>query len=386
MYNDASLIISPCQAHINLAKITHNYNKIAKDLDSNAQVMCIIKSDAYGHGLIHTAKALSDAHAPSFGVGTVQEGLALRKNGIKQDILILLGALNAEEMQLAMKYNLTVLVYNAQGLKLAASQDKSIGMARIAIKCETGMSRLGFCPEDMESVLDFLSNQNNLDVRLMLTHISCADMPSAQDMVHSQISIFAELSKKVKSSYPDIQLSICNSAATLAYSNLSQKIGANIFRLGISLYGGNPFVDTIWQNKGEGLLEAMQISTPILHISSIKSGQSIGYGALYTATKDMTIAVLGIGYADGFSRSLSSATGKNGAVCVNGQIAPICGKVCMGMIMVDISNINNVEIGQKVWIINGSQDEFSAQNLAKHWQTIPYEVFCMLGKNTRVYV
>ncbi len=381
---DAALIISPCVAHITLDAITHNYAHICSHLPSQAEGMCIIKSDAYGHGLVPVATVLHAVGAKSYGVGTVQEGVALRKAGLEQDILILLGALTSEEMQACVTLKLLPLVYNMEGLRRAAeSSVLDSGTVRIALKCETGMSRLGFCPEDMGQVMEFLRNYPHIDVALMLTHLACADTPEKESMVRNQAMAFKDACEHIQAAYPHMRRSLCNTAASMAYSELSNAIGANVYRLGIGLYGGNPFMHSAWEAKGRGLREGMQISAPILHVSHVKQGESIGYGALFTAKQDMRVAVLGIGYADGFSRGLSSARGTGLTVSIEGKAAPLCGRVCMGMIMVDVSTIPTASTGQRAWVTHA--DGFSVQTLAEHWGTIPYEAFCLLGKNTRQY-
>ncbi len=400
---DTPLIISPCITHVDVNAIAHNYKHICAQLPRQAEGMCIIKSDAYGHGLVPVAKALEASGAVSFGVGTVQEGLALRQAGFTQEILILLGALDSEAMHACVMHNLLPLVYNFEGLQRAcqgalykpscndahrttemenacAQRDAKV---RIAIKFETGMSRLGFSAKEMGQVLDFLRQHTQLDVQLMVTHIACADMPEQEGMVRKQAAQFLEFCQSMQSLYPHMRRSLCNTAASLAYSDVSAQLGATVFRLGIGLYGGNPFKNSIWETKGHGLHEAMRVSTSILHIHTVQKGQSVGYGALYIAPKDMKIAVLGIGYADGFSRGLSSSSGEQAFVTIAGKAAPLCGRVCMGMVMVDVTAIPEAGIGQEAWILDGQIS--SAQQLAENWGTIPYEVFCLLGKNTRRY-
>ncbi len=316
------------------------------------------------------------------------EGQALRHAGHNQEILILLGAQTLEEMQLCAKYKLTVHVYSQRSLDLAAAVASDIFPLHVSIKCETGMSRLGFLPEDMPHVISFLQQHPHIIVDMAATHISCADMPEKEDFVRKQVHIFMAMTKELKAAYPHMRRSFCNSAATLAYSDLATSMDAHVFRFGIALYGGNPFVHNAWRHKGLGLRETMRISSTIIHTYEAKAGQCIGYGATFTAEKDMRIAVLGIGYADGFSRGLSTSNTNMGVkVSINNKPAPLCGRVCMGTMMVDISHIEDVEEGQQAWIVDATidQGQFSMQALADAWGTIPYEGFCLFGDNTRVY-
>ncbi len=384
----SSLYTSSCTAHIDLVALQHNYKYLRSCIPASAQGMAIIKNDAYGHGLLPCAAALQEVNVASFGVGTVYEGQALREAGHEQEILILLGAQNVEEMHICAKHKLITHVYSLRGLEMAAavaSQEKPV---HIAIKCETGMSRLGFSPEDIPKVKDFLLNHPHIIVEIAATHISCADMPHKEDMVREQAATFSAMIKPLQEAFPAMRLSLCNSAASLAYADLAANLGASVFRFGIALYGGNPFMHSDWQDKGAPLRETMRISATILHIYEAKAGQYISYGATYEVEKDMRIAVLGIGYADGFSRGMSCANDDAPTlVSINNCPAPLCGRVCMGTIMVDISAIDHVQEGQKAWIVDANiqQGQFSMQALADRWGTISYEAYCLLGKNTRRY-
>ncbi len=374
---------SYCVAHINLQALQHNFTTLCARIPCHAQGMAIIKNDAYGHGLLPTAKALHEVGAQSFGVGTVYEGEILRQAGYTQEILILLGAHSPQEMALCLQYDLTVMLPHMHSLQLAADTQHKTKKLRVAIKCETGMSRLGFTPEEMPQVVQLLQKTPHIEVSMAVTHISCADMPEKESFVRQQAALFAQMTQELGKAYPQMRRSMCNSAASLAYNELSQEICADIYRFGIALYGGNPFFQTSWQNKGDGLREAMRISTTILHVYQAKAGQAIGYGATYVAEKNMRIAVLGVGYADGFTRGLSG--NPQAQICIHKQAAPICGRICMGTLMVDVSHIEPVQAGQQAWIVDAQHKDFSLQALAQRWGTIPYECLCLLGKNTRIY-
>ncbi len=371
-------------AHIDLKALEHNYTSLCSRLPSGSKGMAILKNDAYGHGLLPAAKALQNVHVASFGVGTVNEGKVLRDNGFNEDILILLGVNNAEEMRLCADLKLVPAIYNQKSLQWAAEQNNTDNAFKVAIKFDTGMSRFGFTADDLPHILDFLRNTKHLDVVLAFSHLATADMPEKEDIVHAQAQEFKTLCDTLQPLFPHMQRSLCNSPASLAYSALSASMGAHIYRFGIALYGANPFVKSEWEEKGLGLRESMRISSRILHVFNLKAGQHVGYGATFTAPRDMRLASVGIGYADGFARSLS---GKNFSLAINGKAAPLCGRVCMGVVMVDVSHIEHVEEGQEAWIANANLDGcFSIQNLAHTWGTIPHECYCILGKNTRSYV
>ncbi len=372
---------SSCIAHIDLHHIQHNYRHLCAQLPNNAQGMAILKSDAYGHGLLAVANALHQCGVPSFGVSYIDEAVSLRKAGFMQEIAMLQGAQNAEEMRLAIQENCMPFVYDQEGLRRAAAFATAENPARVVIKLETGMGRLGFMPSDIAQVLEFLHNEPHVHPQIVLSHLACADMPEKEYAIHEQYRIFTDMCASLQSHYPHVRRSLCNSAGALAYTQL----GGEIFRLGIALYGGNPFIGTIWQNKGEGLKEAMRISAPIIHIFDVEAGQSISYGATYVAEHPMRIAVIGMGYANGLWRALSSQNNTPKAFfAIENKAAPICGRICMGMTMVDITHIPQACIGQRAWLTTGNEP-FSLQKIAQILDTIVYEVQCVLGKNTRIF-
>ncbi len=373
--------ISPCAAHIDLACIQNNYKYLCAQLPAGSEGMAIVKSDAYGHGLLPVAKALHQCEAPSFGVGCMDEALCLRKAGFTQDIIVLLGALQDEEMRLAVQEDCTPLVYDMQGLQRAAAFASSAKPAKVGLKLETGMARLGFKKHELPHALDFLRNNPHIQVPLVFSHLACADMPEKEVFVHEQHRLFTDMCASVQHVFPSVQRSLCNSAGSMAYGN----IGGHVFRLGIALYGGNPFKGTSLASLGAALKEGMRVSAPVLHAFDLQAGQSVGYGATYVAEKDMRVVVLGMGYADGLSRGLSSQNNAPKAqFMLHNQAAPICGRVCMGMVMVDVSHLQDVQVGQRAWLTTG-ENPFTIQNLADAWGTITYEVMCLLGKNERMY-
>ncbi len=390
--------ISPCRAHIDLQCIRHNYAVLCDCLPAKAQGMPILKSDAYGHGLVPVAQALKDA--PFFGVGTVSEACALRKAHIEKDILVLLGAMHAEEMRVGIHENLMLLVNHMEALHMAAqSAYECARTVRIALKCDTGMSRLGFSHEDMPSIRAFLQQHPCVKPALTLSHFASADDPLKEDSVHKQAQQFMDMIGGLREDFPQMRLSLGNSAGSIGHAHmphLSQE--GFIFRYGVALYGGNPFHGTSWAHKGAALREAMRISAPVIQVRELQKGQGIGYGSTFIAPQAMRVAVLGIGYADGFSRSLShpcttcQPQAIGGQALVNGAAAPICGRVCMGMTITDISHIDDVHVGQRAWLAYGSYTDaaqgscdFSMQKLADTWGTIIHETQCLLGKNTREY-
>ena len=371
---------SPSLCHIDLAAIRRNFGRMGKA----EKLMPVIKSDAYGHGLVPVARVLSDAGARRFAVGTVSEGMALREAGLRQTIVPLLGALTDVEWQGAAMQGLTPVVGNFDQLERAAAHCHAGRILRVAIKCETGMGRLGFSQEELPQAIDRLRNIPGISPAMVISHFSCADVPEQEAYSQDQIKRFTAMSDALRTAFPDIERSLCNTAGTIG----RPEAHFEVCRPGISLYGGNPFTGTSWEGKGAalGLEWAMSVSAPVIEVRQVADGRSVSYGRLFTAQKPATVAVVAIGYATAFNRSLSTRA----AMLINGRRAPQVGRVCMGMIMADVSDLPPVHVGDTAWLVGGpaeaGQKAVTPQDIADALGTISYEVLCLFGgMNPRVY-
>lgn len=366
-----SIAFTPSICHINLSAISRNFQKLGEP----AKLMPVIKSDAYGHGLTEVAQVLGRAGAERFAVGLADEGATLRQLGHKQDIILLLGCLCDGDWELALRYNLAPAINSFEELKraqalLAKYPGKTLP---VAIKVDTGMSRLGFDPEDGSEVADFLAENKGIEPKILISHLACADAPEEDEFTCSQTSAFDQFYGGIKAKFPEMPRSLANSAATI--SGRENEIG----RPGLALYGYNPLPgpDAI------GLERAMSVSTPIIQIRDLKPGQSVSYGRTFKAEKPMRIAIAACGYASGFARRLSNKA----HALVNGKRARQIGRVCMSMACLDITDIEGVHVGDSAWIMGGEGDNpVSATEIANELGTIPYEVLCLMGElNPRVY-
>jgi len=347
-------------------------------------LMPVIKSNAYGHGLLTIAELLHKEQIKYFAVGTVAEGLFLRKAGFRQKIIALLGITSIEEAIMAKNQQIAPLIYSITSLKMLCAQlDPQLKPHKptlIAIKLETGMARLGFNSDEIPILLHMLKQYPQIKPIVIVSHLACADMPEKSNSVMAQAKQFLNMCTTIRNSYPNIKYSLTNSAGTLAYPNLR----FDLTRPGISMYGYNPFYNTVWQELGQNLKPVMSISTKILQIRSLPPNCPISYGHTYITKGKTKIAMLNIGYADGFSRLLSGQGDEKhkGHVLINEKRMPILGRVCMGMCMADISELadGSVKEGDMAYILGGQGDEtISAQDMANICQTIPYEILCMLG-------
>ena len=371
---------SPSLCHIELGAIRRNFGRMGQP----QALMPVIKSDAYGHGLVPVARVLAEAGAQRFAVGTVSEGMALRDAGLRQTIVPLLGALTDVDWQGAVMQGLTPVVGNFDQLERAAAHCHAGRTLRVAIKCETGMGRLGFSEAELPQVIDRLRTTQGLEPDMVLSHFSCADVPEQEAYTQDQVRRFTAMSDALRGVFPEIKRSLCNTAGTIG----RPEAHFEICRPGISLYGGNPFTGTAWQDKGArlGLEWAMSVSAPIIEVREVAEGRSVSYGRLFTAQKTATVAVVAIGYATAFNRSLSTRT----AMIINGRRVPQVGRVCMGMIMADVTGLPPVRVGDTAWLVGGpaepGQNPVTPQDIADTLGTISYEVLCLFGgMNPRVY-
>lgn len=369
-----TITFTQSRCHINLAAIVRNFRK----LGNAASLMPVVKSDAYGHGLVEVARALAEAGATRFAVGMPEEGAALRRAGINGAIVPLMGCQNREDWQIALENDLMPVVGSREDLELASaiSTLASDRKLNIAIKCDTGMSRLGFDLSQASEACERLSGMSAIRPTLLISHLACADMPEEAAFTASQFETFKAFYAIAKERFPFISGSLGNSAGTL------RNPAFEIFRPGIALYGYSPF----GSSHASGLEPAMSVSAPILHIRDLAPGQSVSYGRQYCAQKPMRIAIVGCGYATGVSRNLSGRM----RFLINGRTARQIGRICMSMCMADITHLPDARPGDLAWIMGGGGDNSEtpvwAVELAEQLGTIPYELLCLLGGlNPRVY-
>lgn len=367
---------SPCRVHIDLARLRRNLRRLSPDPRA---LMPVLKSDAYGHGLLPVARVLAEEGVAHFAVGTVDEGAFLRAAGLPQQIFVLLGALDPHSVARAAAHDLTLLIHNAEGLALAAAQADPARPLSVAIKCDTGMARLGFTPEELPALSEALAAAPGLRLVLALSHLACADMPEKDAFTRRQAVVFADMCRMLEAVFPALRRSLVNSAGLLAYGEFAEHLS----RPGQALYGGNVLYGTAWAHLGAALEPVMSVSAPVLHVRDVPPGQSAGYGGLFTAQVPTRLAVLGIGYAEGYPRGLSC----RGEVCIAGYRAPVRGRVCMGMILADVTRIPvAIRPGETAWVAGGPyRAAVAMRELAEAWGTIPYEAQCLLGRNSRIY-
>lgn len=344
--------INSATAEIDLAAIANNF-AMARSAAPQSKIMAVIKADAYGHGIISVAKCLVSADA--FGVARMEEAIALREAGIQNPVTLLEGVLDGKELEMARNYGLDLVVHSDHQLSMLV---KETGF-RLWLKLDTGMHRLGVPCEALGASLSLLAEHKVLGV---MGHFSDADQKESS-LVAEQLHRFLKATASV-----DYDRSLANSAAILAYP----KTHAEWVRPGLMLYGATPFADLEPIAK---LTPAMSLFAPIVAIKALQEGDAVGYGSLWVAEKRCRIAVVAIGYGDGYPREVAMGT----AVLINGKRRRLVGRVSMDMLTVELLDEDDISIGDRVelWGKNLPIEEISVSA-----GTIPYTLMC--GVSIRV--
>lgn len=337
--------------------------------------MAMVKADAYGHGMVMAAKAFSRSGCCSFGVAELREAVILREAGIQGDIYVTIG-FAAVDAQLFLHYQLTPVIYNyaaAQALsREAVARKQEIG---IHIKVDSGMSRLGVFPADIPAFADAVGGLPNIKVIGLMSHFPEADNPSATSTTDN-FARFAEACRTLQGRSATL-CHIANSAAVLNFPDTC----CDMVRAGIALYGYHPAgQDKSGVDDGSELIPAMSFTSKILQVKTVPAGTGVSYGYTFHTRQVTRLAVLPVGYEDGYSRLLSNRA----VVLVDGLSVPVVGRVCMNMCMIDVTDAGEVAAGDEV-VLLGRQGKKSitADDIAQHMGSISYEVLCLLGNNNQ---
>ncbi|MYL82025.1 alanine racemase [Desulfovibrio aerotolerans] len=366
------------RTRVRVANIVSNYELLRQN---GGQVVAVVKADAYGHGLIATATALAAAGCESFAIGSAAEGAALRDAGCSAAIISLLGPVLPEDDELVIEKGLIPFIHDFEQLSRLAERCRAMGRtARVALKFDTGMARLGFTEAQAEKLAEVIGATPWLEVAMVSSHLATADDPAAFDFVAEQGARFARICQTLRRGGLTFRASLCNSAGILAHAG---SIGFDARRAGIALYGVNPFAGSDHEGLGRGLLPAMETVTRLVSVHDLPRGASISYGRAFVAERDMRVAIVAAGYADAYSRGLSN----QGFMCLAGRRVPILGRVCMQLTAVDVTGLADVRPGDVIHLLGGDgPGTVAPDDLASWWGTIAYEVFCLLGLNPREYV
>ena len=367
----------PTAAYVDLDNISFNINSIKKHVGST-KIMCMVKADAYGHGLIPVAKVCAKEGAYALGVATVEEGVALRNAGITLPILCV-GACFESSHEDAVRYDITQTLYGADCLDALSRACKRLNKrATVHVKIDSGMARLGVQSEqEMCELLDALKEHPEVELTGAFTHFATSDCLD-KSFTDIQAALFDKMLEILKQhGYGNIIRHASCSGATIDCPSLYY----DMVRPGIALYGYYPSNEV---NKAAlPLRPALRWETRLTQVKTVKKGQSIGYGRSYFADKDMRIGVLPVGYGDGYRRGNSN----KGYCIINGSRANIVGRVCMDQLMVDITDIEGATEGALVTLIGAQGEEhIYADEMAEICDTISYEILLNISKRVpKVY-
>jgi alanine racemase len=371
------MVTSLVELTVDLAALRHNYLQLRQRLSPGVQLLAVVKADAYGHGLIPAARILAAAGAEYLGVASLDEGLALRQEGLDLPILLLMGII-PQESQAAVAADLEVVLYRKDVAQALEEAGRSLGKkARVHLKVDTGMGRLGITPAEVLPFLESLKNSSYLEVPGLISHLAMADIAD-KTYTRKQLQEFLTLLTAAREQGWELPLShIANSAALVDFPEAH----FGMARPGISLYGSPPSPERSW---GVDLKPVMSFTTQVLQLKRLPPGSSISYGGTYTTKDWCDLAVLPVGYCNGYPRLLSN----RGQVLLKGRRAPIRGRVCMNLIMVEVNHIPDVTEGEPATLLGeDGGDRLTADDLAAWAETISYEIYCALGSaNPRHFV
>ncbi len=353
-------------AEINTDAIAHNIRQLKNQLSPDVTLMAVVKADGYGHGAVPCARTALANGAAFLGVARIEEALTLRRSGIAAPILIF-GFTPPELTETLLTHQLHQTVYNLETAQAYSAIAVDAGKKlTVHVKIDTGMGRLGFAMATDKKSTKVLAQSVHIIAALpgihlagLSTHFATADSPDVA-MANNQLNKFKALVDDLSNKNLNIHyLHTSNSAALLAHP----KAHFNMVRPGIALYGLSPFDAPFPQ--GVELRPAMTLKSRIVQLKTVPAGTPISYGATWRAETTTQIATIPIGYADGYRRNLSSV----GKMLVKGQIAPVVGRVCMDLTMLDVGHIQGVKTGDEV-VVFGSQGKatVSADELARHHQ------------------
>ncbi len=354
---------------VNLAALRENYQTISGKLPPAVKIMAVVKADAYGHGLVPVARELVRMGVQSLGVGSVEEGIVIReKVSATIPVVLLLGCFE-EESSACLRYRLTPVLFSlevAQKLHRAARFRKT--RIPVHLKVDTGMGRLGVPWSDFEEFLQKILRLNGLKITGLTSHFGQAD-EKEKTYNRLQWKRFAAILGKVHQA--GIKLTenhMANSAALINY----KQSHLHYTRPGILLYGHNPS-----DARSIKVKQVMSLKSRILQVKQIPAGVEVSYGGTYITSSTETIAVIPVGYANGYPRILSN----RGVVLIRGRRFPIIGRICMNLIIVRLDPAIHWKENEEVVLLGGQEREFvTADELALKADTIPYELFCLLGR------
>lgn len=363
----------PTKLYVDLQAISHNIREIRKHLSSKTQVMAVIKASAYGGGSLKIANVLMQNGVERFAVAIPEEAVILRSQGIDNPILILTPPLFSDLEEIA-NYNLTPSISDIEtAKKLSEICREKNKVLDIHIEIDTGMGRTGITPEKAVALAEGAKELSNVRIEGVFSHFASAEADSAY--TKQQLSIFDNAVSELQKAGIDIQIRhICNSAGIVLFPEAHYEF----VRPGLMLYGYYPDESL---KETLSLKPSLTLKTKIVHIKDVPSGTAISYNGTFVTKRISRIATLPIGYADGFKREHSN----KGFVLVGGQKAPVIGRVCMDLTMIDVTDIPSVHKGDEIILFDNTN--ITVEEIARFCGTINYEIISTISPRIpRVYI
>ena len=375
MVIDGTAVKHKTWAEIDLSALRRNY-KAVDEYTGGADVMCVVKADAYGHGAAACAEALYEAGARWFAVSCIEEAVELCSalSDRPDAKILILGYTPPKNAPLLAKCGIRQTVFSPEyAASLSAAAKSAACTVKVHFKLDTGMNRIGY-DADGNAAAEILAaaRMDGIEPEGLFTHFACADGDD-DSITEAQYGKYKAVEEALASEGLRLIRHVCNSAATVRRPDLH----LDMVRAGIILYGLEPWTP---YDGALTLTPVMKFKSTISHIHTVRAGESVSYGWTYTADRDTRVATIPVGYADGFIR----AFGDGGQVFIGGRPAPIIGRVCMDQCMADISGHGGVAVGDEVTIFGGEPGQIVS--LAETARTINYELVCLIGKRVaRIY-
>jgi len=358
----------PTRVDIDLSALCHNLRQVRSYCNPGQGVLAVVKADAYGHGAIAISRALAAEGVEQFAVATLEEGLELRGAGIVQPILVLGGCYPGQEVAF-IEHDLTAALSSLDDVQRVDAFGIAHGLRfPVHIKCDTGMGRVGLLPAEIPQLIVLLQAKG-LELVGVMSHLACADELSSP-VTPSQVQIFRNILSQLQVAGLDPRDIHLGNSAGLSAWNLPE---ATLVRPGIMLYGGYPSAEFVQRLD---LWPVLSFSTEIALLRTLEAGAGVSYGHTHKTRRTTRLATLPVGYADGYNRLFSNC----GEVLVRGQRAPVVGRVCMDWILVDVTDVRDAAVGDRVMLLGADDGEIiSAEDWAEKLGTINYEVFCRIS-------
>lgn len=362
---------------VDLDAIAHNVRALKAHIGPRVTLIAVVKANAYGHGAVEVARTALQHGAGWLAVARTEEGIALRQAGINAPILVMNYTL-PETIEAALEHGLTLTVTEPESAQRISATARRLGRSiGVHIKVDTGMGRFGLLPDEVLPFVQHMTALPGVHVEGLYTHFAVADLAD-KAYTRQQFRLFQDVRARLEATgHRPLMCHVANSAATLDLPEMH----LDAVRVGIALYGLRPSSEVA---PAVPLRPALALKSHVARVRTLPAGSSISYGRTFITPREMPVALVPVGYGDGYHRLLSN----RGAVLINGRRAPIIGRVCMDQLVVDVSTVGPVSLNSEVVLIGQQGEErISAEEVASWAETINYEVTTgLLSRVPRLYV